>query len=157
MRCFWNAPGPQEGLPLIRIPAAAGPYSGSASYFRKYKRLRTRVEHFADLSEMEHLLAELPPLYWRKLAEAEAAKDRVRFVDVPGSGEHWAADRAAVGLIFPGKAPQDGREEKLRPHPLGIGRKRRPTPRNFTGWCIWLGDMHPSRCSSSLTGGSLIA
>ena len=55
-------------------------YSGWASYIRKYKLLRARVVHFADLSEREHLLAELPPFYWRELAEAEAAKDRVRSV-----------------------------------------------------------------------------
>ena len=48
-------------------------YSRWASYIAKYKRLRARVEDFDDQSEMEHLLARVPPFYSRKLAEAEAA------------------------------------------------------------------------------------
>ena len=53
-------------------------YSTWASYIAKYKRLRARVEDFDDQSEMEHLLAQLPPFYARKIAEAEAADGRVR-------------------------------------------------------------------------------
>ena len=43
----------------------------------KYKRLRERVEDVDDQSEMGHLFAQLPPLYARKLGEAEAADRRV--------------------------------------------------------------------------------
>ena len=53
-------------------------YSRWGSYTAKYKRLRARVEDFDDQSKMEHLLAQLPPLCARKIAEAEAADVRVR-------------------------------------------------------------------------------
>ena len=54
-------------------------YNRWASYTANYRRLRVRVEDFDDQSEMEHLLAQLPPFYAGKIAEADSkAGDGVR-------------------------------------------------------------------------------